>query len=82
MGVYMPTAPRVSTLVPFIRPSIEYGSEVWECNKSLADALESIALKGPKKILDCFSRMCSEVVRGDIGLETSKNQSDKVVVQA
>jgi len=27
-----------------LRPSIEYGSEVWKCNKSQASALESILL--------------------------------------
>ena len=35
-------------LLPVIRPSIEYGSEVWEGNKSQAGSLESIILDGAK----------------------------------
>ena len=42
---------RVCTLVLFIRPSIEYGSEVWEGNKSQAGSLKSIILNGAKRIL-------------------------------
>ena len=36
--------------------SIEYGSEVWECNKSQAGSLESIILDGAKRILGCSSK--------------------------
>ena len=35
-------------LLSVIRPSIEYGSEVWEGNKSQAGSLESIILDGVK----------------------------------
>ena len=35
--------------------SIEYGSEVWEGNKSQAGSLESI-LDGAKRILGCSSK--------------------------
>ena len=35
-------------LLSVIRPSIEYGNEVWEGNKSLACSLESIILDGAK----------------------------------
>ena len=34
-----------------VRPSLEYGSEVWEGNKSQAAALESVLLGGGKCIL-------------------------------
>ena len=54
-----------------IRPSIEYGSEVWESNKGQINALESVVLGGGKKILGCSS------VRGDMGLETMKSRRDK-----
>ena len=37
-------------LLSVIRPSIEYGSEVWEGNKSQAGSLESIILDGAKRI--------------------------------
>ena len=36
-------------LLSVVRPSLEYGSEIWDCNKSQARALESI-LGGAKKI--------------------------------
>ena len=31
-------------LLAVVRPSLEYGNEVWECNKGQANALESIIL--------------------------------------
>ena len=64
-------------LLSVLRPSIEYGSEVWKCNKSQASALESILLEGAKKILGCSSKTCNEAVRGDMGLETLKSRRDK-----
>ena len=45
------------------RPSIEYGSEVWEGNKSQASSLESIKLDGAKWILGCSFKTCNKVVR-------------------
>ena len=50
-------------LLSVIRPSIEYGSEVWEGNKSHAGSLESIILDGAKRILGCSSKTCNEAVR-------------------
>ena len=64
-------------LLSVIRPSIEYGGEVWEGNKSQVDALESIILGGAKRILGCSSKTCNEAVRGDMGLETLKSQRDR-----
>ena len=69
--------PRVCTLVLFIRPSIEYGSEVWEGNKSQAGSLESIILDGAKRILGCSSKTCNEAVRGDMGLDTLQSRRDR-----
>ena len=45
-------------LLSVIRPtcSIEYGSEVWEGNKSQARSLESIILDGAKRILGVLLR--------------------------
>ena len=48
-------------LLSVIRPSIEYGSEVWEGNKSQAGSLGSIILDGAKRILGC-SKTCNEAV--------------------
>ena len=42
--------------VIIIRPSIEYGGEVWEGIKSQAGSLESIILDGAKRILGCSSK--------------------------
>ena len=58
-------------LLSVIRPSIEYGSEVWESNKGQTNALESVVLGGAPKIL---GRTCNEAVRGDMGLETLKSR--------
>ena len=35
-------------LLAVVRPTLEYGSEVWEANKSQAAALESVVLGGAK----------------------------------
>ena len=44
-------------LLAVVRPSLEYGNDVWECNKGQGNTLESIILGGAKKILGCSSRM-------------------------
>ena len=64
-------------LLSVIRSSIEYGSEVWEGNKSQAGSLESIILDGAKRILGCSSKTCNEAVRGDMGLDTLQNRRDR-----
>ena len=64
-------------LLSVIRPSIEYGSEVWEGNKSQAGSLESIILDGAKRILGCSSMTCNEAVRGDMGLDTLQSCRDR-----
>ena len=51
-------------LLSVLRPSIEYGSEMWEGNKSQAGSWESIILVGAKRILGCSSKTCNEAVRG------------------
>ena len=53
-----------------IRPSIEYGGEIWEDNKGQVAALESIVLGGAKRILGCSYKTFNEAVRGDMGLES------------
>ena len=64
-------------LLSVIRPSIEYGSEVWEGNKSETGSLESIILDGAKRILGCSSKTCNEAVRGDMGLDTLQSRRDR-----
>ena len=60
-----------------VRPTFEYGSEVWEANKAQTAALESVVLGGAKYILGCSSRTCNEAVRGDMGLESLLGRRDK-----
>ena len=38
-----------------VRPSLEYGNEIWECKKGQANALESILLWSAKTIMGCSS---------------------------
>ena len=40
-------------ILAVVRPSLEYGNEVWECNKGQANVMEYIILGGAKKILGC-----------------------------
>ena len=39
-------------LISVVRPTLEYGSEVWEGNKAQAAALESVMIGGAKRTLD------------------------------
>ena len=64
-------------LLSVVRPCLEYGSEVWECNKTQASALESVLLGGAKKVLGCSSKTCNEAGRGDMGLEELQGRRDK-----
>ena len=67
---------RVCTLVFFIRPSIDYGSEVWEGSKSQASSLESIIFNRVKWILG-FSKTCNKADRRDMGLDTLQSRRDR-----
>ena len=64
-------------LLSVIRPSLDYGSEIWEGNTANMNALESIILRGAKNILGCSSKTCNEAVRGDMGFETLKGRRDR-----
>ena len=65
-------------LLSVVRPSVEYGSAVWDCNKSQASVLEAIILDtgGAKKILGCSSKTCNEAVRGDMALDLLSSRRD------
>ena len=56
-------------ILSILRPSLEYGSEVWRCTKSQSKALDAVLLAACKKILGCSSKTCSEAVWGDLGIE-------------
>ena len=57
-------------LISVVRPTLEYGSEVWEGNKVQATVLESVMIGGAKVILRYSLRTCNEAVRGDMGLDS------------
>ena len=64
-------------LISVVRPTLEYGSEVWKGNKAQAAALESVMIGGAKSTLGCSSRTCNEAVRGDMGLDSLQGRRDK-----
>ena len=56
-------------ILSILRPSLEYGSEVWRCTTSQSKALDAVLLAACKKILGCSSKTCSEAVWDDLGIE-------------
>ena len=64
-------------LLSALCPSLEYGSEVWEGNKSQAASLESIMLEAAKCALGCCFKTCNEAVWDDMGLEVMQGRHDK-----
>ena len=64
-------------LLSVVIPSIEYGSEVWEGNKSQAGSLQYILFDGAKRILGCSSKTYNEAVRGDMGLDALQSRRDR-----
>ena len=64
-------------LLSVVRPTLEYGSEVWEGNKSQAASLESVMLGGAKRTLGSTSKTCNEAVRGCMGQETLQGRRDQ-----
>ena len=59
-----------------LRPSLEYGCEVWNTNKCQVKALESIQLCACKYILGCSVTTCDEPVRANLGLKTLRYKRD------
>ena len=47
------TVARRLLLVSVLRPTLEYGTEVWACNKRQIASLESTQLGAAKKTLGC-----------------------------
>ena len=47
-----------------VRPSIEYGSAVWGCNKNQASDLEAIILGGAKKLLAVHLKSVTRKLEG------------------
>ena len=74
---YINLSARRMLLLSVLRPSLEYGSEVWESNKSQAASLESIMLGGAKRVLGCSSKTSNKAIWGDMGLECLQGRRDK-----
>ena len=58
-----------------LRPSLEYGCEVWNTNKCQAKVLESIQLHACEHILGGSVTTCEEPVRADLSLKTLRNST-------
>ena len=56
-------------ILSIVRPSLEYGSEVWTCTTSQSEALDAVLLAACKNILFWSSKTCSEAVWADLGIE-------------
>ena len=74
---YINLSARRMLLLSVLRPSLKYGSEVLEGNKSQAASLESIMLGGAKRVLGCSSKTSNEAIWGDMGLEFLQGRHDK-----
>ena len=68
-------------LLSVVRPSLEYGSEIWDCSKGQANAVESIILGGAKTILGYSCRTCNEAVRGDVGVDNLRRCRERAKVK-
>ena len=75
---YINLSARRMLLLSVLRPSMEYGSEVWEVNKYQAASLESIMLGGAKCFLGCLSKTSNEAIWRDMGLEFLQGRRDKL----
>ena len=71
---YINLSARRMLLLSVLRPSLEYGSEVWE---SQAASLESIMLGGAKHVLGYSSKTSNKAIWGDMGLEFLQGRRDK-----
>ena len=60
---------RRQVILSILRPSLEYGNEVWRCTSTQSKALDAVLLGDCKKILSCSSKTCNEAVWGDFGVE-------------
>ena len=51
-------------LLAVVRPSLEYGNEVWECNKGQANVLESIILGVLRRFWVVFLERATKQLEG------------------
>ena len=66
-----------------VRPSIEYGMEIWIPNKSGTEEIEKVLLKGGRKVLGVKidGRVPGVVVRGDLGWPKMEWRKEKLVIR-
>ena len=65
---------RWQVILSILRPSLEYGNEVWGCTSTQSKALDAVLLGACKKILSCSSKTCNEAVWGDLALRRTKSK--------
>ena len=53
----------------YIRPVLEYGSEIWVPTKTQSDALERIQLEAARRVLGCFGKASSVAILAELGLQ-------------
>ena len=72
---------RWQVILSILRPSLEYGNEVWRYTSTQSKALDAVLLGACKKILSCSSKTCNEAVWVDLGVEplAIKRAKSKVV---
>ena len=47
-----------------VRSSLEYGNEMWECNKTQVNISESVILRGARKIWDVLQELVMRLLEG------------------
>ena len=63
-------------LLSVLRPTLEYGSEMWESNNSQTAFLESIML-GAKRVLRYSSKTSNKAIWRDMSLEVLQGRCNK-----
>ena len=63
-------------LMNVIVPKLEYAGEVWEGNAKLVKQLETVQMKGAKKVLGCSSTTSNTVLRAELGMYPLKTIRD------
>eukprot|EP00033_Pygsuia_biforma_P001524 GCRY01001719.1.p1 GENE.GCRY01001719.1~~GCRY01001719.1.p1 ORF type:complete len:483 (-),score=113.93 GCRY01001719.1:36-1454(-) len=69
---YMSVKTKTQLYKTYVRPVVEYGSEVWMMNKSEENAAEAKQMTLIKELLKLPKRMSNCVIRGDCELEKLK----------
>jgi hypothetical protein len=65
-------------LLALIRPTVEYGSEVWWASPKQADSIESkVQIEVLKRALHCRPNICHEIIRAEVGVRPLSSWFDQ-----